>query len=50
MVPVPIRGDLQAAHTAPGEPSDDLTHRRALDRAQMELTAKRISALPECFY
>jgi hypothetical protein len=42
--------ELGAAHYMTTAEMTDLTHGRALDRAQMELIAGRISALRECFY
>jgi alkylhydroperoxidase family enzyme len=52
LVPEEARGllDLGAAHYLSTERMMDLRAGRALDRAQMELIAGRVSALNECFY
>jgi alkylhydroperoxidase family enzyme len=52
LVPDEVRGlqDLSAAHYLSPEQVIDLRARRALDRAQIELVAGRVSALNECFY
>jgi len=52
LVPDEARGltDLNAAHYLPLDQMMDLRAGCALDRAQMELVAGRVSALSECFY
>jgi hypothetical protein len=52
LVPEEVRGllDLGEAHYLSTERMMDLRAGRALDRAQMELVAGRVSALNECFY
>jgi alkylhydroperoxidase family enzyme len=52
LVPEEVRGllDLGAAHYLSTDQMMDLRAGRALDRAQMELVAGRVSALSECFY
>jgi alkylhydroperoxidase family enzyme len=52
LVPDEVRAlrDLSAAHYLPERQMTDLGAGRALDRAQMELIAGRVSALNECFY
>jgi hypothetical protein len=52
LVPDEVRGlrDLNAVHYLDTERMMDLRAGRALDRAQMELVAGRVSALSECFY
>jgi len=52
LVPDEVRGlnELGAAHYLAAERMMDLRAGRALDRAQMELIAGRVSALNECFY
>jgi hypothetical protein len=52
LVPDEVRGlmDLGAAHYLSTDRMMDLRAGRALDRAQMELIAGRVSALSECFY
>lgn len=42
--------DLLAAHYVPVARIPDVRRGRAIDRAQMELVAGRVSALRECFY
>ena len=52
LVPDEVRGllDLSAAHYLTPEQMIDLRAGRALDRAQIELIAGRVSARNECFY
>jgi len=52
LVPEEVRGlrDLSAAQYLSPDQLVDLRAGRALDRAQMELLAGRVSALNECFY
>jgi hypothetical protein len=52
LVPDEVRGlkDLLAAHYVPMTRFMDMTFRRSLSRAQMELVASRVSALRSCFY
>jgi alkylhydroperoxidase family enzyme len=52
LVPAAVRQlkDLSAVHYLSAEEMLDLGIRRAIDRAQMELIAGRVSALNECFY
>lgn len=52
LVPDAVRTllDLSKAHYLAPQEMTDLSHGRALSRAQMELVASRISVLRECFY
>ena len=52
LVPDEVRAltDLRAAHYLLPDEMMNLRRGRALDRAQIELIAGRVSALRECFY
>jgi hypothetical protein len=52
LVPDEVRALCRSsdAHYVPVAQIGDVTVRRALERAQMELVAARVSSLNECFY
>jgi hypothetical protein len=52
LVPDEVRALCRSsdAHYVPVAQIGDVTIRRALERAQMELVAARVSSLNECFY